>query len=521
MRINGLALGGARAGTHEGFQPSYSLAVIACLLLAHGGVARAQSVRVSVREFGAMGDTRVVRDAAIEAGSSTLVSPSARFSAADAGRPVQIVDAGREGGPLEATIRSVKSPESVELSEAAQRRANHVSAAIGAQDGVAIRAAIEHVQAKGGGTVYFPSGTYKIEKSLTVTGSNVRLTGDGPTSILYAASFQRYGNLTKGSAVLPGGWTPVRLITVGAPNSTAANIEIDHLRIIGPDTPWVHASIGQALITTGTDSTVRVSRFKLHDMEIDANTLNAYSNGGVLDGFEVVNNDIWNVVKEGLYIAGLPSNGKVSGNRIFTSQPNAASISVGIAVKNLKHVEIAGNIIQGLFGACVSGNEFPQQDVLIKGNHCRVSAAMHGDGIYFDRGARIKVTGNVVEGAGAFGITFRGSDRLISDIAIDHNTVRNSSGGAAISVMGGEDPVNGPRDVKITGNQLLNDSVGIEAINLKGKSAIIGNAIRGSGIAGCTAFHLKAFPQAELLCADNSVMNCGTGSASCDGAGTR
>jgi len=354
---------------------------------------------------------------------------------------------------------------------------------------------------------------------LTVTGSSVRLTGDGPTSILYAASFQRYGNLAKGSAVLTGGWTPVRLITVGAPDGTAAGIEIDHLRIIGPDTPWVHASIGQALITTGTDSTVKVSHFKLHDMEIEANTLNAYSNGGVLDGFEVVNNDIRNVAKEGLYIAGLPSNGKVSGNRIFASKANAASVSIGIAVKNLKNVEIADNVIQGSFGACISGNEFPQQDVLIKGNHCRIAAEMHGDGIYFDHGARIRVTGNVVEGAGAFGITFRGSDQLISDISIDHNTVSNSSGGAAISVMGGADPVNGPRNVKVTRNQLLSDSVGIEAINLKGKSAIIGNVIRGSGVAGCTAFHLQAFPQAELLCAGNSVTNCRTGSASC-AAGT-
>lgn len=46
-------------------------------------------------------------------------------------------------------------------------------------DQPAIQAAINAIQANGGGTLYFPSGSYRIDSGLLITGNNVTLKGDG------------------------------------------------------------------------------------------------------------------------------------------------------------------------------------------------------------------------------------------------------------------------------------------------------------------------------------------------------
>ena len=46
-------------------------------------------------------------------------------------------------------------------------------------DQPAIQAAINAIQANGGGTLYFPTGSYRIDSRLLITGNNVTLKGDG------------------------------------------------------------------------------------------------------------------------------------------------------------------------------------------------------------------------------------------------------------------------------------------------------------------------------------------------------
>lgn len=55
-------------------------------------------------------------------------------------------------------------------------------------DTVAIQNAINSAQTKGGGTVYFPQGTYLISATLTVTADNIQLQGVGWSSIIKAAN---------------------------------------------------------------------------------------------------------------------------------------------------------------------------------------------------------------------------------------------------------------------------------------------------------------------------------------------
>src|SRR2546423_15064753 len=52
----------------------------------------------------------------------------------------------------------------------------------------AIQAAITAAQNAGGGTIYFPSGTYLISSTLSIIHDNVRLLGSGRTSVLQAAA---------------------------------------------------------------------------------------------------------------------------------------------------------------------------------------------------------------------------------------------------------------------------------------------------------------------------------------------
>ena len=49
-------------------------------------------------------------------------------------------------------------------------------------DQPAIQTAINAIQANGGGTLYFPSGSYRIDSGLLITGNNVTLKGDGNLS---------------------------------------------------------------------------------------------------------------------------------------------------------------------------------------------------------------------------------------------------------------------------------------------------------------------------------------------------
>jgi len=241
--------------------------------------------------------------------------------------------------------------------------------------------------------------------------------------------------------------------------------------------------------------------------------MNGYTNSGVLDGFAVQHLTMNEVPKEAIYLAGHPSNGIISDNQFSTDIAPSKS-NIGIAGKSMDHVKILRNRIAGTFYICIEASEFAQTNVLVDGNSCSINGPYARDGIYFDHGRDITISNNTIEGARTFGITFRGPDRDITGIVITHNIIRNGRG-VAISVMGGDDPENGPRDIQITDNTLVDHDHGIEALNLKGNSTIARNRISAQSPKSVKAIVVKAFPGETVACRGNSVQNYAAASPDC------
>jgi hypothetical protein len=473
--------------------------------------------QISVSTLGARGDARVLEDARMISGSPHLISSTAHFGPGDLNKPVYVVGAGREGAPLSSSIISIVDPHTANLADPSVTAVDNTQVMMGADDTQALRAAIDKLGESGGGTLYFPSGVYRISSDLNITHSNIRLTGDGPASVIYESGMLLYAIEAKNDAerhVLQGGFSVHRAITIGVPGGTLSNVEIDHLQVKSIGRVWVHASIGQALIQTGANMQHTVRDFKLHDVTITTLNMNGYSNAGILDGFTVQHLTMNEVPKEAIYLAGHPSNGIVSDNQ-FSTDIDPSISNIGIAGKNMDNVKILRNRIAGTFWTCIIAPEFPQTNVLVDGNYCSIDGPNATDGIYFDHGREITVTNNTIEGARSFGITFRGPDRDISDIVIAHNTVRNGRGGAAISVMGGNDPENGPQNIAITDNTLIDNDRSIEALNVKGNNAIARNFINARSPKSLNAIVVKPFPGAAVLCKDNSVQNYAGSSPGC------
>src|SRR5258708_7919808 len=83
-----------KAGRNQGW-----ILLMVCAL-GVSGAAAGQGTWVSVREFRARGDARIVDDGKMTEGSRILWSNSASFVLADVGRSVYIWGAGPQGGPL-------------------------------------------------------------------------------------------------------------------------------------------------------------------------------------------------------------------------------------------------------------------------------------------------------------------------------------------------------------------------------------------------------------------------------------
>jgi hypothetical protein len=468
----------------------------------------------NVRDYGARGDARLVHDAGIASGFQKLTSAKAHFNAADVGRAVYVVGAGPKGGPLSSTITVVINADVVELVDAASTTVQEASLTIGPDDTAAITRAIAATAAAGGGTVYFPAGIYRTTRGLEVSASNIHLQGEGDGSVVYNSRMQFYGDNKEKH--LKGGWTGDRVIFVGTLKHPIANIEIDHLQVMNNGDEWVHASIGQPILMTGATMDYVTTDLRLHHVTLTTKSYNGYSNGGILDRFSIHHLVVPEVAKEAIYLAGRTSNGTVSDNRLSTTI-NPAISNIGIAGKGMRNVKIVRNTITGKFwcGIMVTyprglrpGQVFREEDVWIEDNVCLFSAHPHAaDGIAADYGTRITVLRNVVENAGAFGITFRGPDADIADITIQDNTVRNTTRGYAISVMGGNNPARGPRNVVIAGNRLVSNANGIEAWNVSGSSQITKNLIHADKQTNGAAFHVQPMAGATVVCSANETSN--------------
>jgi hypothetical protein len=137
-------------------------------------------------------DIKTFGGGAINSGSNSLTVQTDTFTSDDVELPIRIAGAGGPG-PLYSQIGHYIGPTQVRLSQTADNDANSATVFWGTDDTAPIQAAIDAANAKGGGIVFFPVGTFVIDGAKhTANGknyglkvkSNVTLSGAGWTSIL-------------------------------------------------------------------------------------------------------------------------------------------------------------------------------------------------------------------------------------------------------------------------------------------------------------------------------------------------
>src|SRR4051812_24916773 len=125
---------------------AFSVLAATRLLLDFGGAAEIlarDAAWVNVKDFGAVGDSRMVTDAWMHAGSPTITSASAHFTQKDVGQPMTVLGAGSRnfpeigtvaGAPLETRVEAVIDASTAKLAEAAQQEISGARAIWGADD---------------------------------------------------------------------------------------------------------------------------------------------------------------------------------------------------------------------------------------------------------------------------------------------------------------------------------------------------------------------------------------------------
>lgn len=138
---------------------------------------------VNVKEFGAKGDARGVRDAAITAGKTTLTSATAAFTSTDVGKRVSIRGAAASGGggagdlSLFTKITGYTNPTTVTIAVAASKTVTKEALTIVTDDTVSFNNAQAALPAYGG-VLFVPPGGYYVNNFVLSKGAILR--GAGP-----------------------------------------------------------------------------------------------------------------------------------------------------------------------------------------------------------------------------------------------------------------------------------------------------------------------------------------------------
>ncbi|WP_446333585.1 hypothetical protein ACRHQP_00310 [Burkholderia pseudomallei] len=187
---------------------------------ATGSVARSVTSklgeRISVKDFGALGNGINRFDGAITSGSAVLTSASGTFSSSDIGNPIVVTGAGSAGLPLVTKIVSVSSATSATLSDNASTTVSGASYVYGADDTSAINAAVASISLTGG-IIYFPRGTYMQTGTITVNNQYVVFSGDGGAIDGNQTFTNTWANIVSSAAT--------RVVWAGAANGTMLNIQ--------------------------------------------------------------------------------------------------------------------------------------------------------------------------------------------------------------------------------------------------------------------------------------------------------
>lgn len=221
----------------------------------------------------------------------------------------------------------------------------------------AINAALTAAVAAGGGEVYIPAGTYLVNGRVDINGSNLRIYGDGTSSVLRKTP------------------TATHLSLFYFTGGTRDNIEIDHLKFVStvvyaPEYSWAFVDI--ALGSVDWDNVSIHDNYFTAPNENRACIITAQAPGYYGDRLRIFDNVFDDIL--GAAIAILNQNSdteirnydiKITGNTFNTVKYFVITIS-GPAMA----VIIANNTFTGTKGACGYGIELVAaiQGVLIEGN---------------------------------------------------------------------------------------------------------------------------------------------------------
>lgn len=167
---------------------------------------------VSVTDYGAVADARVVTDAAMTSGSAVLTSATAVFTSGDVGKKVSINGVGAAGAILATTISGFTNSTTVTLATTAGTSASAQYCAYGTDNTAPVQAAI----AAATSTVFFPAGRYLFAGSIGALPISISLVGAnqfGPSWAPLDLTPPPYGNpMEYGGTIL--------LLTANAGNAT-------------------------------------------------------------------------------------------------------------------------------------------------------------------------------------------------------------------------------------------------------------------------------------------------------------
>lgn len=136
-----------------------------------------------VRDYGAVGDTKLVTDAAITTGTATLTSPSGQFVIGDTGKRITVAGAGASGAALNTTVTYVNAT-TLTLATNASTTVSAARAYWGTNDATAVQSAVDAVKAAGGGILFFDDGMYMSNSTATIDFSDIIVEGTGRESAI-------------------------------------------------------------------------------------------------------------------------------------------------------------------------------------------------------------------------------------------------------------------------------------------------------------------------------------------------
>ncbi len=196
---------------------------------------------LSVKDYGALGNGRVLTDVGTTNGDATVTSASGAFTSSDTGKVFEVTN---NASVFRSTIASINSSTSIELAANVTFTATNCVAHFGTDDTVGIQATIDAAITAGGGTVLFPLGIYIVNGALQDTSrSNSQLllprinTNGGPPmavtllgevapapipSVVAAVALPRGGSILKSTLNTTGGTSPC-FIGGHGPSGSASN----------------------------------------------------------------------------------------------------------------------------------------------------------------------------------------------------------------------------------------------------------------------------------------------------------